>query len=114
MSRFKTIIPVPVAEVKAALPGNAYFHGIKLNDAKDAVVIEWEHDDFKTGYTFAVDFPLATLQARGVPDGVKFSGKPAPTAESEGNLRKNVAESAVGVDSPKKSRKKSGVGNGNA
>ena len=72
--------------------------------------MDWEHDDFRTGYTFATDFPLATLQARSVPPGVAFAGKPAETG---GNFMKNVTESVEPVDLPKKSRKKV-VGNSNA
>ena len=104
MSRFKTGIPVDVAAVKKALPGNSYIHGVHLNADASAVVVEWENDQFKTGYTFATSFPLETLLARSLPPGVThLPGVEKP--EAGGNLAKNPPAKVEAVDVPAKASK---------
>jgi hypothetical protein len=71
MSRFKTCIPVNVGAVLKLLPPHSFVHGHKFNPETNQVEIEWEHDQLKTPYTFAMEFPVASLETKQIPRGVQ-------------------------------------------
>lgn len=100
-----------IAELRKSLPPGAYIHGHRLDVESGQVITEWEHDDFKTGYTFPTSFPLEQLKARGVPQGVVFTGKArgerleAQREETAPNLTKKEPENAEAV-APKSKKSK--------
>lgn len=57
MSKFRTVLAVDVAGVLACLPKGSAVTNISLNDDRTGISIFWEHDDFKTLYSFPVDCP---------------------------------------------------------
>ena len=48
---------------------------VKLDREKQRVEIVWDDDDFETGYTFPVEFPVELLEQRKLPVGVKSRPK---------------------------------------
>lgn len=80
MSRFRTTIPIDLKELLQALPQDTYIHSIVLDreyhpeqqkQPPSCVVIEWESAKLKTGYHFAVDYPLEDLKRRRHPSCVR-------------------------------------------
>ena len=75
MSKFTTTIPVLVDEALAKLPAGAFVHpvsGVNISPDKRSLVIEWEHDDFKTPYSRPVEMSLAVLEgSEAAPDTIK-------------------------------------------
>jgi len=71
MSLFSTKLPVNVQELLDALPPGHHLHGIAYDKQKQEIVVLWETDKFKTGYTFPVDYPFADVLAKRAPKGLK-------------------------------------------
>lgn len=63
MSKFKTAIPVDVEAVKQLLPAGSFIHGVEWNKDNSSVELTWEHDQFRTKYSFAVDRTIDQLRA---------------------------------------------------
>jgi len=82
MSKFITTLPVDLAGVVKSLPAGSYLHAVRLNPVTSVVEIEWEHDAFRTPWTFGADFPLADLQGRKVPKHVTVVRR-VPTPETK-------------------------------
>ena len=81
MSKFITPLPIDLAGVVNALPKGSYLHAVRLNPVTSVVEIEWEHDGFRTPWTFPSEFPLADLLARRSPGTVRIVPRvptPAP------------------------------------
>lgn len=57
MSKYKTTIPVDVAGLIQNLPKGSSINGVTLRDDRSGVDVLWEHDDYTTPYTFAVECP---------------------------------------------------------
>lgn len=94
MSKFITSIPVDVEAIKAILPDRSYVHGATFNPQEGRVELVWEHDDYRTPYTFPVELPLSVLEMHGVdglPDGIKFVRPGVPTPQQV-SLDKPVAK----------------------
>jgi hypothetical protein len=66
MSKFKTSIPVDVATIKEQLPERSFVNSVTFSG--EAVVIEWENDNFKTPYTFPVEWADPAKIPAGVHD----------------------------------------------
>ena len=77
MSKFVTRIPLAIEQVTAALPLKSIRQAIGLDLKANELRIEWENDDFRTPFTYPVDWPLADLEQKLVPKGV-LAVKTAP------------------------------------
>jgi hypothetical protein len=64
MSKFKTTIPVDVAGLIQILPKGSSIGPVTLRKDNSAVDVEWEHDDYVTPYTFAVECADPTMLAK--------------------------------------------------
>jgi hypothetical protein len=62
MSKFKTSIKVVVEDVKAVLPKGCYLERIEFNAKTNTVEVLWEHDAWKTPFTFPVEMSVETLR----------------------------------------------------
>lgn len=62
MSKFQTTIPTDLSSVMASLPKGAFFNSTRLSEDRQSLVIEWEHDDWKTPYTVPVELSPAVLR----------------------------------------------------
>lgn len=70
MSKFITRIPVDIEAVKKLLPPGAYFHGVQAGLGFESIDLVWEHDQLKTPWDYAIDYPSTMLGGNAVPKGV--------------------------------------------
>lgn len=61
MSKFKTTLPVNVAEIIGKLPKASFVHSVTLLPDRTGVEIVWDCDALKTAYTFPIEYPLERL-----------------------------------------------------
>jgi len=64
MSKFSTTIPTTVDELLQALPRGAILNRLRLSDDQRSIVLEWEHDDFRTPYTGAIEVAPTCLTGK--------------------------------------------------
>jgi len=94
MSQFKTVIAVPVASVLAKLPPGSFVdphNGVRFDAESKSVVVQWEHDDYRTPYSIPVEFSEAHLDAGTCPDGVR-KGEMAKTGAAERVQNEKIAK----------------------
>lgn len=97
MSKFITSISVDLPSVVKALPAGSYLHAVRLNPVTSVVEVEWEHDAFKTPWTFCTEFPLGDLLGKRTPKGISLVRR-VPTPEQKvigvkaGPVRKSRAD----------------------
>lgn len=83
MSKFKTSIPVDLDAIKNALPGRSFINSIEFDRERGTVSVLWENDDFKTPYTFPVDWqdlakiPAGVCDVKNMPAAPKLAVKAA-------------------------------------
>ena len=64
MSKFSTTIPTAVDETIQSLPSGAILNHIRLSDDPRGVVLEWEHEDFRTPFTGPIEVAPACLAGK--------------------------------------------------
>lgn len=84
MSKFVTTIAVDVKGVLQALPARGTPLDVRFNPEASTVEVEWDDDDFETGYTFPVEFPLELLKAGRLPKNVRTRKGYEPKAADPG------------------------------
>lgn len=72
MSKFVTVIPVDVHGVLELLPARAVPLDVRFDPEASVVEVEWDDDDFETGFTFPVEFARELLKAKKLPLQVKL------------------------------------------
>jgi hypothetical protein len=78
MSKFITPIAVDLGGIKSLLPKNCHVHGATFNTDQSRVELHWEHDLYRTCYTFPLEFTVEQLKAGEVPSGVRRGAPPYP------------------------------------
>lgn len=91
MSKFKTSIPVEIKAVLDALPPRSFVNGVSLEG--ETVVVQWENDDYRTPYTYPVEWE----DPHTVPAGVKPISRNPPAQTSPGEM---VSRQQTGLLSP--------------
>lgn len=106
MSKFKTTIPVDLDGVLSKLPKGSAVLGITLREDKKAVEVVWDHDQFRTPYTFPVDCPdpenpPVTAPTKPEPEPAPASGQEADSVSQPEPVAADAAPvSGQGADSP--------------
>ena len=71
MSLFQTKLSVDVKQILDSLPKGHFLHGITFNKDTREVCVLWEYERMESGLTVPVEFPLADLTKKLLPDGVR-------------------------------------------
>lgn len=104
MSKFITRIPVDIEAVKRCLPPGAFFHGVQAGLGFESIDLVWEHDQLKTPWDYAIEFPAGMLGSNAVPKGVSdlrgIVQSPKPKVQSREGLMADGRSQMAKVDPP--------------
>lgn len=112
MSKFKTSIPVDLDAIKKALPARSFINSVEFDG--DRVSVQWENDDFKTPYTFPVEWqdlsaiPAGVCDLKNAPAAPKPEVKEAPKmyAPVSGQQTSSQSQPAAKPDDAARVKKK--------
>ncbi len=101
MSKFSTRLPVNVEELFDALPKGYYVHSVTYHKDTKELVIEWEHEKLSTGLSIPVDFPLADIQRKRLPELCRAKKAPkSPPKEETAPVSLPEPEKAIPASTP--------------
>jgi hypothetical protein len=73
VSAFKTVLTVDLGSITRLLPKDYTIEKIAFDHATSEVVVLWQTSAIETPYTFPLDFTVADLEAKKLPQHAKLS-----------------------------------------